>query len=142
MPVSAKSLHARGLISDRQMRLAAQKGTRSEPSKMAPFETKRKGEGAVGNKGVLKPHEINHPERQDKGGTWGTKGFGPPTKGARAGPEGQFGAKEISNPVRQKPAFPPGHKMKGKLTKPAKLKGTRSQKTGNVYDTPDRNGFR
>jgi hypothetical protein len=137
MPVSAKSLHARGLISDRQLKLGAQKGTRSQPSKMAPFEAKRKGEGAVGNKGNLKPNEINSPAHQDKGGRIGTM-----SKGARAGAEGQFNKNEISNPSRQQPKFPAGHKMKGKLTKPAKLKGTRSQRTGNVYDTPDRNGFR
>jgi hypothetical protein len=143
MPLSRKHLAARGLISPRQMTLAAQKGTRSQPSKMAHFDAKRKGEGSLSNKGVLKPHEINHPERQNKGGTWGTKGYGPPTKGARAGPEGQFNKGEIDNPARQKPAFPKsGSKLKGKYTKPAAIKGTKSQRTGNVYDTPDRNGFR
>jgi hypothetical protein len=132
MPVSAKSLHARGLISDRQLKLGAQKGTRSEPSKMAPFEAKRKGEGAVGNKGMLKPTQINT-QGQSKSKM---------SKGARVNADGQLHKNQISDPSRQHPKFPAGHKMKGKLTKPAKLKGTRSQRTGNVYDTPDRNGFR
>ena len=141
MPVSARSLHARGLISDHQMKLHAQKGTRSQPSKLAHFDGKRADEGEVRNRGVLPKRQINSPATQDRGGTFGTGGkFGPPTRGGRAGPEGQLSRNQIGEASKQHPKFPKGgSRAKGRMTKPAKLKGTRSQSSGVVYDEPDRN---
>ena len=134
MPVSAKSLHARGLISDKQMKLAAQKGTRSQPSKMAPFDGKgRTAEGSLGNKGRLTAREINAPVAQKTGGKF------LPSKGAKVGKGGGLTKNQISEGAAQRPKFPAGHKMRGKLTKPKAIRGTTSQSSGVVYDTPDRN---
>jgi hypothetical protein len=138
MPVSAKSLARRGLISDRVMKLHASK-SHSQPSKMAKFDAKRRDEGEDDNRGVLPKRQINSPATQDKGGTWGTKGRGPPSKGGRAGPEGQLGVNEIGNKARQQPKFPKGGTAKGKYTKPGAIKGTKSQSTGVVYNDPSRN---
>ena len=124
MPLSAKSLHASGRISDKQMsKLKVLRGTTSQRSKMAPFERKDKDEGDVGrgNRGELRPHEINHEGRQDKGGSWGTSGYGPPTKGGRAGKEGQLHVKQIDKPKMQHPKFPRGGDV-----------SARNPKTGNT----------
>ena len=134
MPVSAKSLHARGLISDKQMKLAAQKGTRSQPSKMAPFDGKgRTAEGSLGNKGRLKANQIDSHETQKTGGKF------LPSKGGSVGKGGGLTKNQISEGAAQRPKFPAGHKMRGKLTKPKAIRGTTSQSSGVVYDTPDRN---
>jgi hypothetical protein len=108
MPLSAKSLHASGRISDKQMhKLSALRGTRSQPSKMARFEHKEKDEGRLGNRGEPPANEINHPTNQDRGRT---SGFGgrraPPSKGGRSGPEGQLHVKHIDQAKHQKPKFP------------------------------------
>jgi hypothetical protein len=134
MPVSAKSLHARGLISDRQMKLHALKGTRSEPSKMAPFEHKDRDEGKLGNRGTLttKGH-INSRATQK------TPSRFKASKGGRVNNTGQLHKGLIDEAAAQGPKFPAGGKARGKLTKPSKLKGTRSQKSAVVYDTPSRN---
>jgi hypothetical protein len=146
MPLSAKSLHAAGRISDRQMtKLAALRGTRSQKSKMAPFDSKSKAEGAVGNKGILGKGEINSSRHQDKGGTWGTSGRSPPSKGGRAGPEGQLQPrKQIDQGNKQRPKFPPGGDVKASNPKgpPARARKAPIQRAGNVYDEPDRNGAR
>ena len=135
MPVSAKSLHARGLISDKQMKLAALKGSRSQPSKMAPFNGRgRTAQGSVGDRGTLTTtNQINSNATQRTGGKF------LPSKGGSVGKGGGLTKNQISEGAAQRPKFPAGHKMRGKLTKPKALKGTTSQSSGVVYDTPDRN---
>ena len=62
-----------------------------------------------------------------------------PSKGGSVGKGGGLTKNQISEGAAQRPKFPAGHKMRGKLTKPKALKGTTSQSSGVVYDTPDRN---
>lgn len=133
MPVSAKSLHARGLISDKQMKLAALKGSRSQPSKMAPFNGKRADEGKLGNRGRLDEGQINARSSQR------TSGKFLPSKGGSVGKGGGLTKNQISEGAAQRPKFPAGHKMRGKLTKPKAIRGTTSQSSGVVYNDPSRN---
>lgn len=139
MPLSAKTLHASGRISDKQMtRLAALRGTRSQPSKMAPFEHKDRDEGAKGNKGIPEvcDYEINDKRVQSKSHM---------TKGSKAGPERQVpGRKLINDGATQRPKFPASGDVSSRNPKTGntRMKGGRKQRTGNMYDVPDRNGFR
>jgi hypothetical protein len=110
MPLSARSLHASGRISDKQMaKLEVLRGTKAQKSKMAPFHSRKKDEGHIGNKGIPEAgdYEINDRTVQDKGGSFGHGGKrSPPSKGGRAGKEGQFHVKHIDKPSMQHPKFP------------------------------------
>ena len=135
MPVSAKSLHARGLISDKQMKLAALKGSRSQPSKMAPFDGKgRTAEGSLGNKRPPQGEPDRQPRDPERPAASSC-----PRRAAAVGKGGGLTKNQISEGAAQRPKFPAGHKMRGKLTKPKAIRGTTSQSSGVVYDTPDRN---
>jgi len=116
MPLSARSLHASGRISDKQMaKLEVLRGTKAQKSKMAPFHSRRKDEGHTRNKGVpeMCDDQINHKSVQDSGGTYGHGGkYGPPSKGGRAGPEGQFKRREIDTGEFERPKFPKGGDVK------------------------------
>ena len=139
MPLSAKALHASGRISDKQMaKLQVLRGTRSEPSKMAPFEHKDKDEAKGHGRGyaAMNKREINSPATQSKSRM---------TKGSKAGPERQIKAREnIHSAETQHPKFPAGGELRASNPKTGntRMKGGRTQRTGNVYDEPGRNGFR
>jgi hypothetical protein len=139
MPLSARSLHASGRISDKQMaKLAVLRGTRSQPSKMAPFEDKRKAEGSVHNRGIpeMGEREINHRSVQTKSRM---------TKGSKAGPERQIHPrKQLNAAETQHPKFPASGDVRASNPKTGntRMKGGRTQRTGSVYDEPGRNGFR
>jgi hypothetical protein len=115
MPLSAKSLHRSGSISDKQMsKLQVLRGTRSQKSKMAAFDSKQKDEGHQRNRGVPEARvgQINGPD-QDSGRTFGFGGGRSPlSKGGRAGPEGQTHVNEINRADKQRPKFPPGGDVK------------------------------
>jgi len=109
MPLSAKSLHASGSISDKQMaKLQVLRGTRAQKSKMAPFNQKVKDEGHQRNKGIpaTRVNEINGPN-QDSGGKYGT-----PSKGGRVNHGGQPGVNAINQSDYVNPKFPSGGKVK------------------------------
>jgi hypothetical protein len=143
--LSAKSLHASGRISDKQMhKLHALRGTKSQKSKMAPFEQKTRDEGHVRNKGIgeMDEREINDRTVQDKGRTYGIGGRrSPPSTGGRAGPEGQLHVKHIDNAQMQKPKFPRSGDMRASNPKTGntRMKGGAVQRAGNMYDVPSRN---
>jgi hypothetical protein len=126
MPVSAASLHRSGSISDKQMaKLQVLRGTKAQKSKMAPFMQKTKDEGHPKNRGIpeMRVDEINNKRVQDKGGTYGTSGGRkPPSKGGRAGPEGQFHVGEINDKSRQTPKFPAGGNVSAKNPKTGNTK--------------------
>ena len=135
--LSAKSLHASGRISDKQMsKLQVLRGTRSQKSKMAPFEQKTKGEGRVGNKGIPEvcDDEIDKPSTQSKSNM---------SRGSKAGPEGgTFRRGQIDSGKKAK--FPSGGDVKASNPKTGntKMLGGRKQRSGNVYDVPGGNGAR
>src|SRR6516165_866091 len=139
MPLSAKSLHASGRISDKQMhKLQVLRGTHSQPSKMAPFEHKDKDEAKGHGRGyaAMNKREINSPATQSKSRM---------TKRSKAGPERQIKAREnIHSAETQHPKFPAGGELRASNPKTGntRMKGGRTQRTGNVYDEPGRNGFR
>lgn len=116
MTLSAKSLHRSGAISDKQMaKLQVLRGTKAQKSKMAPFDSKQKDEGHQRNKGIpeMRTDQINNGRVQDKGGSFGMGGRrGPPSKGGRAGPEGQVHVNEIDRADKQQPKFPSGGNVK------------------------------
>ena len=112
--LSAKSLAARGSISPKQMqKLAVLRGTRSQKSKMAPFEHKDKDEGQAHGKGHpdYSVDEINERATQRRCTA------GRVSKGgqARGGTEPHSG--HINYGAFGKPAFPPGSKVSAKNPK-------------------------
>lgn len=134
--LSAKSLHASGRISDKQMKkLAVLRATRSEKSKMAPFDSPKKDEGRLGNKGKSPVNEINSATHQDRGGRYGT-----PTKHGRAGPEGQLHKGHIDEGRHQRPKFPAGGDVKASNPKTGntKMKG-KIPAQGGLYGGGGRN---
>jgi hypothetical protein len=134
MPLSAKSLHASGRISDKQMsKLAVLRGSHSQKSKMAPFDGKKRDEGAKGNRGIPEvcDYEIDKPSVQSRSNM---------SKGGKAGPEGgTLKRKQID--TRQTPKFPAGGDVKASNPKTGntRMKGGRVQKAGVVYNVPGRN---
>jgi len=139
MTLSAKSLHRSGSISDKQMaKLQVLRGTKAQKSKMAPFEQKTKDEGHQRNKGIpeMRVNEINNGRVQDKGGSFGVGGKrGPPSKGGRAGPEGQTHVDEIDRADYQRPKFPAGGNVKASNPKTGntKMKAKRKQPSLPMY---------
>lgn len=143
MPLSAKSLHRSGRISDKAMaKLQVQRGTKTQPSKMANFNSKQVDNGNVNNKGKLPVNQINSKQTQNKGGFPTSEGrIGPPSKGGGAGKPGQIPTNQIGAGRMQQPKFPAGGNVKAsnRVKTPARLKGTKSEPSGPVYDVPDRN---
>lgn len=134
MPLSAKSLHKSGSISDKQMaKLQVLRGTKAQKSKMAPFMQKTKDEGHQNNKGIpeARVNQINGPA-QDKGGK-----FGNPSKGGSAGTEGQYHVNEINRADKQTPKFPKeGTREQSHaagMRVPAKAKAKRKQPSLPMY---------
>jgi hypothetical protein len=133
--LSAKSLHASGRISDKQMKkLAVLRATRSQKSKMAPFDSREKDEGRLGNEGKTPVNEINSREHQDRGGRYGT-----PTKHGRAGSEGQLHKSHINEPQHQHPKFPSGGDVKASNPKTGntRMKGGKQRPSGPLYGGPN-----
>jgi hypothetical protein len=139
MTLSAKSLYAKGSISPKEMaKLQVLRGSKSQPSKMAPFEQKTKDEGHQRNKGIpeMRVDQINNKRVQDSGGSYGTSGKRePPSKGGRAGPEGQTHVNEINRADYQKPKFPSGGNVKASNPKTGntKMKAKRKQQSLPMY---------
>jgi len=109
MPLSAKSLHASGSISDKQMaKLQVLRGTRAQKSKMAPFEQKTKDEGHQSHVGArgYSVNEINDKSQQKKGK------YGRVSKGGSVNHGGQPGVNAINQSDYVNPKFPAGSKVK------------------------------
>jgi hypothetical protein len=136
-------LFQRALISPKQQakanaKLQVLRGTKAQKSKMAPFNQKSKDEGDPGKRGIpeVSVGEINNKRVQDKGGSFGPGGKrGPPTKGGRAGPEGQYHVNEINRADKQTPKFPSGGNVKASNPKTGntRMKAKRKQQSLPMY---------
>jgi hypothetical protein len=139
MTLSAKSLHRSGAISDKQMaKLQVLRGSKSQKSKMAPFEQKTKDEGDPGKRGIpeVEVGEINNRTVQAKNRSFGYGGKrSGPSKAGRAGPEGQVHVNEIDRSDYQKPNFPAGGNVQASNPKTGntRMKGGRKQQSLPMY---------
>jgi hypothetical protein len=137
MAESPDSLFRRGMISSKQMgKLAAQRGTRAEPSKMANFDDKggRRDQGAGRDRGISETSvgHINNARQQREGSAIASK----PTRGGRVNKGGQPGVDAINQD--QRPAFPAGGTpRKQSLGTPARARGGRQRPSGPMYGGPN-----